>query len=275
MMALYRYTLNTINPNNLNKTVFMGDVLWKYFPEDRFADLIEKKQLRLTVLQKWQKNDPFEGIFDEKQLVLRDAGSPQLSNDIMGDTELFKAYQDHFKVYVTKGQDDTKDLKAKMKMLEMCAFGASFHINDGPEQYMFDRYGPISIKTTTKRLEMQLERSHKNFETGRIEYIDENSWMPRLEVWHSVMFYKNKKDIDEREFRIFTIDEIQYAVNQDANILVSLDPLDLIEGIAIDPTLNTADRKRIKKMAKKNGIRVLNDGIKERLSRRLFPKKTE
>lgn len=269
-MKPLRYTLNTLNQNNLNQTVFMGNTIWKYLSIKGFEDFINNSRLKLTVLNKWQGGDPFEGTFDEKQLILRDGGNPMLSNDILGEPSLFSGYLDHMKIFQNKSNKTTKELKEQMDLLEVSAYAASFHINDEPNRYMLDNYGQVAVKTSTDTLEAELENSGRFFQTGRIEYITD-SWTPIPEVFNSVMFYKLGKYINEREFRIFTIDKSHYDVNDPStfNLYVNVRLSRLVNGVYINPALDANDRRRLRDITERKGLRVLREPFIKRVGKLL------
>lgn len=265
-MNPFRYTLNTCNHNNLNQTVFTGDIIWKYMSVEGFEDLVTKSRLKLTILTKWQDSDPFEGVYDERQLILRDGGNPQLSDEILRDPVLFSGHLDHMKIYQNQTGITTKELRDQMRFLEEGAFAASFHINDEPNEYMLKHYGDVAIRMSIGKLDVELDKDGKFFQTGRIEYLTD-SWTAIPEVFYAAMFYKLEKYIEEKEYRVFTIDDKHYdeADPSSCNLFIHIDLPSLVDGIYFNPELDARVIRRIREAAKVHGIKVLPGSFLERL----------
>jgi hypothetical protein len=171
---------------NLNRPTFCGETIWKYMSIEGFEDFITKSRLKLTALNKWQGNDSSECTYDEKQLTLRDE-VPGLNDTILRDPTLFMGYLNHVKIFQSRSGSSTRKLESRLKSLENEAYAASFHTNDEPDQYMLDNYGPVAVKTTVDKLDLELDKSRSDmfFKTGWIEYLEDStggSWFPNLEV---------------------------------------------------------------------------------------------
>ena len=208
------------------------------------------------------RGDSFEGIFDERQLLLWGGGNPQLSDDVVRESSLFIGYLDHMKIFQNKSNLTTKELIDRMGTLGNSVYASSFHINSEPSRYMLGNYGHIAVKTSIDLLETELGTNGRLFQTGLIEYISD-SWTPIPEVSNAVMFYKLDKYIHEREFRIFTIDKGYYNASDPNtyNTYIDAELPCFVTGIYINPAMDTNERKRLEKMTRDRGLKVLHDSL--------------
>lgn len=136
---LFPYRLTTINTQNIGRTVFVGDTIWKYLAPNGFDELL-KTGLKFTVTGKWLRGDANEAAYPGPQLQLRD--EDPLKRDLSGMTqqEIDKYRLDLSKLQYLMGVQNgklfknhsTDELLSRTIKYHEQAFASCFCVDDKP-----------------------------------------------------------------------------------------------------------------------------------------------
>ncbi|MEH6853179.1 DUF2971 domain-containing protein [Priestia megaterium] len=226
--------------------------LWRYIDLSKFIDLLNRKELFFTRLDKF--DDPFEGASTQKDYLDREEffkNSELYSDNKENKYALFLEHNnEQIRYYVLNSLNDVQEsFKVKRKLY----FANCWHLNEFESEAMWKLYlqsgEGIAIQTSVERLERSLKDVPTKY-MREVKYIDyQNERFEGEDDQAAVYFFKRNHFEHEKEYRViiphvFSKDDGgQYKIvdedeqNKHFGIHIPVTDLStLIENVYISPT---------------------------------------